>query len=214
MKHTVCISGCGGIAQVHAQVLSRMPNITVAACADIIPEKAQEMAARLHCRAYTSTEEMLEKEHPDAVHLCTPHYLHTPHALFAAQRGIAVFTEKPPVISFAQLEALEDAAGQVPIGVCFQNRFKPSVQLARKLLREEAYGPLLGLRAMVTWNRPSAYYEGNWRGTWETEGGCALINQAIHSLDLLVYLLGKPDITEATMCNHHLRGVIEAEDTV
>ena len=197
----------------HAKVLSELPDVEIAACADPVTEKAAALAEKYGCRSYSSTEEMLDREMPDAVHLCTPHYLHTPHALYAAERGIAVFSEKPPVISPEQLEQLKKAAEKVPVSVCFQNRTNPSVRFIRKALEESSFGRLLGLRAFVTWSRGGAYYENNWRGSFSTEGGGALINQAIHTLDLAVYLLGMPDITEAAMANRHLRGVIETEDT-
>lgn len=214
MNKKVCIVGCGGIAQVHARVLSELPGVTFAACADILPEKAEALSKQYGCRAYSCMEEMLEKERPDAVHLCTPHYLHTPEALYAAERNIAVLSEKPPVISRKQLAALEKAAEKVPVGVCFQNRYNPVVRRLRDILEDKSFGSLTGLRAFMTWKRDENYYHQNWRGSFETEGGSALINQAVHSLDLLVTLLGCPDTTEAMMANHHLRGVIDTEDTV
>lgn len=214
MDKKACIVGCGGIAQVHARVLSSLPGVRFTACADILPEKAEALEKQYGCRAYSSLEEMLEKERPDAVHLCTPHYLHTPEALYAAERGVAVLSEKPPAISFEQLRALEKAAEKVPVGVCFQNRYNPVIKKLREMLESRAFGELTGLRAFMTWKRGKEYYRENWRGSFQTEGGSALINQAVHSLDLLVTLLGRPDTVEAMMANHHLRGVIDTEDTV
>ena len=215
MALQVGIVGCGGIAQVHSKVIAQLPNLHLAACADIRPERAAAMAEKYGCRAYESMEEMLEKEHLDAVHLCTPHYLHTPMACLAAEKGIPVFTEKPPVISREQWALLEEAAKKVPLGICFQNRYNPNVRAAQEIIASGEYGALKGARAMVTWHREAPYYlDSGWRGSWETEGGGALINQAIHTLDLLVRLLGKPEKVEAHMANHHLSGVIEVEDTV
>lgn len=211
----VGIVGCGGIAQVHAAVLHQLPDTAIAACADIIPERAQALASKYGCRAYSSMEDMLDNEKLDSVHLCTPHALHTPMALAAAERGIAVFTEKPPVISREQWKQLEQAARLVPLGVCFQNRYNPNVQAVQRILETRQYGALLGARAFVTWHREAAYYhDSGWRGAWATEGGSALINQAIHTLDLLVRMMGPAEQVEAHMANHHLRGVIETEDTV
>ena len=211
----VGIVGCGGIARVHAAVLHQLPDTNIAACADIIPERAEALAAQYGCRAYRSMEEMLDAERLDSVHLCTPHALHTPMAVAAARRGIAVFTEKPPVISHEQWTQLEQAAAQVPLGVCFQNRYNPNVQAAKDILETGQYGALTGARAFITWHRDESYYrDSGWRGAWATEGGSALINQAIHTLDLLVRLMGPADLAETHMVNHHLRGVIETEDTV
>ena len=211
----VGIVGCGGIAQVHAAVLDRLESTALAACADIVPERAGAMAAKYGCRAYASMEAMLSAEELDAVHLCTPHHLHAPMAEAAAGRGVAVFTEKPPVIDRSQWQQLRRAAALAPLGVCFQNRYRPNVRRLRQLLREETFGAPVGARAFVTWRREAPYYrDSGWRGTWATEGGGALINQSIHTLDLLVWLLGAPQAVEARLANHHLRGVIEVEDTV
>ena len=213
--YRVGIVGCGGIAAVHAAVLDRLEDTRLAACADILPRRAEEMAERYGARAYGSLEEMLAAEKLDAVHLCTPHDLHAPMAEAAAERGVAVLTEKPPVISADQWERLEKAAEKAPVGVCFQNRYNPNVREARRLIGSGAYGRVLGARAFVTWQRDGAYYtDSPWRGKWAREGGSALINQSIHTLDLLVTLLGGPGRAEGHMANRHLKNVIETEDTV
>ena len=165
--------------------------------------------------AYASLEEMLEKERPDVLHICTPHYLHVPMTAYALQRGIHVFCEKPPVISEEQLDALTRAAAEGPgrAGFCFQNRYNPGVLFIRELLASGRLGKVKGARGIVTWNRGEAYYtQSGWRGRLETEGGGALINQSIHTMDLLGVFLGKPVSVEAQTANHHLPGVIEVED--
>lgn len=210
----VGIIGCGGIAQVHAQVLSDWEETNLAACADIRPERARAMAEKYGCRAYGSMEEMLEKEHLDAVHLCTPHYLHPLMALEAAKRGVAVFTEKPPAIDEAGWQMIREAAAIRPLGICFQNRYNDNVRESLRILSAGTYGRLLGLRAFVTWNRTAQYYtSADWKGAWATEGGGALINQAVHTLDLAIGFLGLPEQVESTLRNHHLKGVTEVEDT-
>lgn len=206
----VGIIGCGGISAVHAQVIKGLENTELAACADVIPERA----ARYGCAAYTDWRELLEREKPDAVHLCTPHYLHPVMAAEAARRGVAVFTEKPPAIDASGWEQVKEAAIRVPVGVCFQNRYHPHIQSCLRFLWEGIYGELRGIRAFMTWNRTAEYYAAaDWKGKWATEGGGALINQAIHTLDLIVGFLGVPDQAEAALRNHHLRDAIEVEDT-
>lgn len=213
--YRVGIVGCGNICQVHSIVLDRLPQTQLVACADIRLERARAVAEKYHCNAYASLEEMLDHEQLDAVHLCTPHVLHTPMAELVASRGIAVFTEKPPVIDREQWAALEEVAKKVPLGICFQNRYNPNVQETRRIIESGEYGEVKGARAFVTWKREVPYYtESGWRGYWKTEGGGALMNQTIHTLDLLIYLLGKADFVEATLANHHLKNVIEVEDTV
>ena len=211
----VCVIGCGGIAQVHGAALSNMENVTLAACCDIVPEKAAAYAEKFHCTPYTDYETLLDKEQPDAVHLCTPHFLHTEMAERAAERGIHVFTEKPPVISWDEWERLQKAGEKVRIGVCVQNRYNPNNEKALSILASGEMGSVKGARACVFWDRGKYYYaSGDWRGKWATEGGGALINQSVHTLDLLLLFMGKPDIVSCHMANRRLQGIIEVEDTV
>ena len=209
------IVGCGGIAQVHGEVLHGLEGVELRAFADVRLQRAEAMAERYGGRAYSSLEEMLEHEKLDVLHLCTPHALHTPMAKLAAERGLQVFTEKPPVIDRAQWAEFQKLEGKTHVGVCFQNRYNRSVRLIRELLASGGTGKILGARAFVTWSRNAAYYtESGWRGALATEGGGVLINQSIHTLDLLVQFLGRASRVEASMGNHHLKHVIEVEDTL
>lgn len=209
------IIGCGTIAEVHAAVLHQMNNVTLTAFADIVPERAQDFQKRYGGAVYQSLEDMLEHENIDVLHICTPHYLHVPMIIYAVTHHVHAFSEKPPVISRDQLKRLFALQASQQYGFCFQNRYNASIFLARQMLASETAGKILGARGIVTWARDASYYtESNWRGKWETEGGGALINQSVHTMDLLVYLLGKPLEVEATMQNHHLKHVIEVEDTV
>ena len=216
----VGIVGCGGIAQVHAWVLDRLEDCKLTAVCDIIPEKAKAMADKYGVpaeRVYTSYEEMLESGSVEAVHICTPHYLHVPMAIEALSRDLTVFMEKPVVIDKAQWEALEQAvhSSKGRAGFCFQNRYNVTTQKLDELVGSGRYGKVLGGKAFVTWRRDVNYYEGSpWKGRWETEGGGSLINQSVHTLDLLLRYLGRPDIVEASMTNHHTADCIEVEDTV
>lgn len=210
----VGVVGCGGIAQVHGAVLQHLEGVELVACADIRPERAAAFAEKFGGKAYDSMEAMLEGEQLDAVHLCTPHYLHTPMVKLAVERGLHVFTEKPPVINWEQWEQLQELAkGPTRVGVCFQNRYNRSVGMLRDILASGKAGKVMGARAFVTWHREAPYYtESGWRGSLKTEGGGALINQSVHTLDLLGQFLGRADRVEAVMANHHLKGVIEVED--
>ena len=211
----VAIAGCGGIAQVHAQSLHAMPGVKLVACADIRRERADDMAAKYGLTAYDSVEAMLDEQKPDAVHICTPHPLHTPIAEMAAERGIAVFTEKPPVVTAEQWTRFEALGERIPVGICFQNRYNACVVRMKEILASPEAGKVLGARAFVTWKRLAPYYtDSGWRGTWETEGGGCLINQSIHTFDLLTWLLGDAQDVRGSMRNHSLPGVIEVEDTV
>ena len=110
----VGIVGCGGIAHVHAQVLEHMEDMELAAFADIRPERAEEFADRLGGNAYASLEAMLENEKLDALHICTPHYLHVPMAIEALEKGLDVVMEKPPAISKEQQAQLREVLEKHP----------------------------------------------------------------------------------------------------
>lgn len=209
------IVGCGGIAQVHGKVLHDFEGAELVACADIIPERAEKLAASYGGKAYSSLEEMLEKEQVDVLHICTPHYLHTPMMKYAVEKGLKVFTEKPPAMTFEQWDEFKKAAKDADVGICFQNRYNQSVQHIKKLMENGTTGAIKGVRAFVTWSRGESYYvDSGWRGSLKTEGGGVLINQSIHTLDLMVYLAGAPKWTDASCSNHHLKDVIEVEDTM
>lgn len=209
------IAGCGSIAQVHARALTEMPEAELIAFADIIPERAQAMAGKLGGRAYPSLEELLDHEQIDVLHICAPHYLHLPMAKEAARRGINVFTEKPPVIDRAQWAEFRQLEDKVRVGVCFQNRYNGGTKALRALLNSGRPGKILGARGFVTWRRDAPYYtESGWRGSLKTEGGGALINQAVHTLDLMSFFLGGGRVLGASLANRHLKGIIEVEDTL
>lgn len=214
------IVGCGNVAQVHARAIDALEDTVLVAVADICTEKAEEMAMRYGGKAYGSLEEMLETEQIDVLHICTPHYLHVPMTVQALKAGVHVFMEKPPVIDRVQWDILQqavrEAEGKACLGICFQNRFNDSVQYVKRQLAEGAYGRILGVRGMVTWNRGVEYYASNdWRGKLATEGGGALINQSIHTLDLMQYLIGeKPLSVKSSVAKLHLPEEIEVEDMV
>ena len=197
-----CLVGCGGIAAVHGSVLTSDIDTEFVAAADIKPEKAQTYAENFHTKPYPSLESMLDAEKPDVLHICTPHYLHVPMTIYALERNINVFMEKPPAISFDQLEELKKAAAksEAQLGFCYQNRYNASIRAAKDLIDSGKAGKVLGARAS--------------RGSLKTEGGGVLINQSVHTQDLLCFLLGDPTTVDATMTNHHLKNVIEVEDTL
>ena len=209
------IVGCGTIAEVHAACLNQIEKCKLVAFADIRMERAEDFAGRYNGRAYASMEDMLLHEQPDVIHICTPHYLHVPMAIYALEHGVDVLMEKPPAISGEQWEGLKETVKitEKRIGICFQNRYNKSVQYVKQLLAEGTAGRILGARGIVTWYRDAPYYtESGWRGDLATEGGGALINQSIHTLDLLGYFLGRPIWVDASMANHHLKKIIEVED--
>lgn len=215
----VGIIGCGGIAQVHGWVLQNMENAELAAVCDVEKEKAEALSKRYGggaAQVYTDWHMLCESD-AEVVHICTPHYLHAPMATELLRHGKSVFMEKPCAISREQFEELRREVALHPrkLGFCFQNRYNETTSAVDRMIAEGKIGTVIGGRAFVTWRRDEAYYEGSpWKGMLTTEGGGALINQSIHTLDLLLRYLGMPEQVEANYTNHHLKGIIEVEDTV
>lgn len=215
----VGLIGCGNIARVHGWVLQNMENAELVAACDVVEEKATAFTEQYggeKTKVYTDWRELCESD-VDVVHICTPHYLHAPMAAELLRWGKAVFMEKPCTISreqFAELKQ-EDTLHPGKLGFCFQNRYNETTLAMDRMIVEGKIGKVKGGRAFVTWRRDEDYYADSlWKGRWETEGGGALINQSIHTLDLLLRYLGNPEEVAATLSNHHLKERIEVEDTV
>ncbi len=212
----VAVVGCGAISENHILPLSERKDVEIVALVDVKTDRAEEKRAQYapDAHVYADYATMLEKEKPDAVHICTPHYLHASMAIEAMERGIAVFLEKPLAIRDEEIDRLLETERRTNARVCvsFQNRFLPRTQELLRLV--EAHGGAKGCFGQVVWDRDEQYYlESGWRGFYATEGGGVMINQAIHTLDLALLLLGEPTELEATTANRHLRGKIEVEDT-
>lgn len=211
------VIGCGAISVSHLMAIRESGMAEAVALCDIRPERAQEKrtAYAPNARLFTDWEEMLSAMPDiDVVHICTPHYQHAPMAAKALAAGKHVFLEKPVGISEEDIHTLavaeKNAKGK--LCVCFQNRFNDATLLLDELAGR--YGTPLGARAFVNWYREEKYYlESGWRGFYETEGGGVMINQAIHTLDLMLRYLGTPEKLSATVANHHLSGKIDVEDS-
>lgn len=206
--------GCGGIGRVHETALRQLPDAEWVALCDLRPDRARAFSPDLP--AYADAETMLRETRPDVVHLCTPHPFHVPLTLLALRYGAHVLTEKPPAISPASWQTLLDAArgSDRQVGVCFQNRYNTATRFVRDGLQGGDWGRLLGARAFLTWQRERAYYtESGWRGKLATEGGGVLLNQAVHTLDLLVWLMDGYQSAEAGFATHYLKDALDVEDT-
>ena len=212
----VALIGCGNISKKHLEALAALNGVSLCAAADIRPERAEAVCAQYGGCAYADYKDMLQKEVPDSVHICTPHDLHVPMALDTLNAGCHVFCEKPAAISLEDLQTLQAAQKKSgkQVGVWFQNRCNTGAKEAKRLLEAGTYGKLLAIRASVDWCRGADYYSDDWHGKKEREGGGVLINQAIHTLDLLQYFAASPAVSvQAHTANDHLKGVIDVEDT-
>ena len=210
----VAVVGCGAISGNHIRAIQSAEQQICALC-DIETAQAQKRADQFGLAdvpIYNDYQTMLAQEHPDVVHICTPHDLHAPMILQALERNIHVLCEKPLCITLDQLRAVCEASerSSAQVGVCHQNRYEPRMLHLKKLAED-------GIKAgfgSVVWNRDAAYYRsGAWRGTAEREGGGVLINQALHTLDLMQWICGFPTHVIAHTQNNLLKNEIEVEDT-
>jgi len=181
---------------------------------DILPEKALALAKAYPSEMYTDAAEMLRSTDIDVVLVLTPSGLHAEIGIEAARVGKHVLVEKPMDISLANADALLEAgkAAGVKLGVISQHRFDPAVAALKNAADAGRLGQLNFGAAHTKWYRSQEYYDsGDWRGTWAMDGGGALMNQSIHYVDLLQYIVGPvEEISAYTATRAHAR--IEVED--
>lgn len=215
-KQRVGIIGCGNIFPMHAKSIQLSGLAEVVAVCDVKEDRVRKAATAYNCEAYLDYHEMLEKASLDVVHICTPHYLHAPMTIAAANAGKHVLTEKPMSITVADGEAMVEACERngVLLGVIFQNRYNPGSLLIKEELKSGRLGRILGAKCSVTWKRTDEYYsKSDWKGTWAMEGGGVVIDQAIHTLDLLRWFVDEEiDYVDASISNR-AHEIIEVEDS-
>jgi predicted dehydrogenase len=188
------IVGCGKVGHLHAKALRHAPeSVFVAVCGRDLA-RTQQFAALYKVKAYCDVEEMISNEGVQAITICTPHPLHALHAIKAAKAGVHVLIEKPLASSLEDCDAILNAAKEhgVKLGVISQRRFYAPCARVKKTIEDGKLGhPILGSVAMYGW-RDEAYYRSDpWRGSWQSEGGGVLVNQAPHQLDLLQWYMGE-----------------------
>ena len=196
----VAVIGLGDVSVVHLAAIEKL-GVTLAGVCD----------SRGDHRAF------LDEVRPDVVHICTPHDQHVPIALAALERGVNVLLEKPVAHTVEEADRLVAAAKDHPdlkIGVCLQNRYNLTAQAARSFLSSGELGAVIGGSASVLWHRDEAYYAARpWRGVRARSGGGVLINQAIHTLDLLQWLLGDVAGVAGSAARHGDIPGTDVEDT-
>lgn len=213
--------GCGRIAPNHiAAAWSNRERLEIAAVCDILPEHCEKVLAQLpeetcsEIKRYTDYQEMLSETQPELVAIATESGKHAQIALDCIAAGCNVIIEKPIALSIADADAIIAAAKAKGVKVCtsHQNRFNKAVQRMRAELEVGHFGKLLHGTAHIIWNRGRSYYEqAPWRGTWAQDGG-TLMNQCIHNIDLLRWMMGG-DVDEVFAYTDNLQhDYIEAED--
>ena len=210
------VIGAGNIAVIHGQAIAAMgAGVKLRAFLARNPERVQALAGRFGAEAMTDAERFFARPDIQVVVIGTPSGTHADLGMQAAAAGKHVMVEKPIDVTVERAQALIDACARhgVRLGVIFQSRFMPAVALIKQAIDRGRLGQLYVVDAYVKWFRTQAYYEAaRWRGTKALDGGGALINQAIHTVDLAQHFAGPAaSVYGITQRRHH--PYIEAEDT-
>jgi len=206
----VGLAGCGQVAHKHVMALRQLPGAILSGVYDPDLDRAETFSRRYNIPYFTSYQDLLASG-IDAVAICSPSWLHASMGIEAAEKGIHVVVEKPMALTLEEADNLIAACedNKVVLTVVLQNRFKPAVKLLRSAVEAGRFGKLSHGSAIVRWNRNREYYLNNpWRERKELGGG-ALINQAIHNLDLLLWMMGSPSSVFAYTANRVSPGSAE-----
>ena len=214
---TGAVIGCGTVSVVHLGAVTGLDGIDLVGVCDTDADRAAAVGGRYGVPWFTSHVELLATVGPEVVHVCTPHDQHVPVAIDCLGAGVAVLVEKPVGHTLAEAQRLVEQSRRHPdvkVGVCLQNRYNATTRAAKALLDSGEVGRVLGGSATVLWHRDPAYYEARpWRGRVRESGGGVLINQAIHTLDLMEWLLGDVVGVRGHTGRYGLDGVVDVEDT-
>ncbi len=204
--------GCGHIAAKHAQAIEKIAGARLLAVCDTNPDRTAPLREKYGAREYSDYQQLLQDPGIDVVNICTPSGMHAQMAVDAARAGKHVVVEKPIALSLGDADRIINECRQagVKLAVVHPNRFKPAVQALKKALDEGRFGTLTHGNATVRWNRNQEYFDRDaWRGTRDMDGG-VLMNQAIHNIDLLQWMMGP--VTEVFAYTTTRLRRIETED--
>lgn len=207
------IVGCGSVAHAHVLALRQIPNVEVVACYDVSFAKASDFAEKYGITPHADLDDFF-KEDLDVVSVCTPSGSRKEIVLKALRKKIHVITEKPLEVTLDAIDEMiaESERNGVVLSCILQTRFGDSQQKMKQILSEGTIGKVVLAEASVVWFRSQEYYDSsNWRGTWKYDGGGALMNQAIHTIDLLLWYMGEPKLVFGV--TKTLARKIEVEDT-
>jgi predicted dehydrogenase len=206
--------GAGNISDTHARAVREIRGAEVSAIYAPTRSHAEHLSARNGGTVYDTLERLLDHRPLDMVVIGSPSGLHAEHGIAAARRGLHVLVEKPIDVTTARADGLIEEATRagVTLGVIFQDRLKPDVRRLKALVESGRLGKPVLASARVKWYRPPAYYQGSrWRGTHALDGGGALMNQGVHTVDLLLWLFGPVRRVSARIATR--LHAIEVEDT-
>ncbi len=211
----IAIVGSGMISEFQAKAIEALPEARLAGFYDQVAELARKRAAQFGVRAYATLDDLLADAKVGAVSICTPSGAHLDPALAAASAGKHVMVEKPLEVTTARIDQILAACARagVTLGAIFPRRFQEASRLLKKAIEAGRFGTISLADVYIKWYRTQQYYDsGGWRGTWKLDGGGALMNQGIHGIDLLQWLMGGVDeVVGFTGTLSHEN--IEVEDT-
>ncbi|MGC1904142.1 MAG: Gfo/Idh/MocA family oxidoreductase [Candidatus Acidiferrum sp.] len=214
MPRHVGLIGGGNISETHARAALAIPDVAIAAIYGTNMQNIERLARDNGGKAFVDYNAFLAHRPMDLVMIGSPSGLHAQQGIDAAHRGIHVLTEKPIDITVARADELIAATRQanVKLGVMFQDRVKPDIRRLKHWVDSGALGKILFVDARVKWYRPPEYYgKSKWRGTLALDGGGALMNQGVHTVDLLLWVLG--DVARVQSRTATALHPIESEDT-
>jgi predicted dehydrogenase len=209
------VIGCGGIGNFHAKSINAAEGACLVAVCDIIEEKAIKFADKYGVKKiYTNYKEMLNDGEIDAVTIATPSGIHGEMCIAAADNNKHILCEKPIEITTEKINSLIEGVrkNKVKVACVFQRRFEKTFLTVKQAVMEDKLGKIVLADAYLKYYRDQAYYDsGIWRGTWELDGGGALMNQGVHGIDILLWLVG--DVESVTAITRTQLRKIEVEDT-
>ena len=213
----VGVIGCGAISVIHFDAIEKNSNAKLVSVCDVKQDVLKKTTDQYNCNGYIDYNEMLSSEDLDVVHICTPHYLHKEMIIKALALNINVISEKPVVMNMDEAEEVNTAleASTAKLAVSFQNRYNPTSVVMREYVDNNTLGKLVGIKGYVTWQRePESYYAASdWRGKTTTEGGSLIINQAIHTIDLVQWLGGELVKVDGSHSIKAFNDYIDTDDT-
>lgn len=227
-QYKIAIIGIGAIAGMHARAIADIPGTKLVSASCRTEDKGRKFSDQFNCRWFADYETMLDQEKPDIVTICTPSGAHLEPTLACAKRGIHVLCEKPLEISTARVDQMIDAckSAGVYLGGIFPQRFNPVVVALQEAAAAGRFGTLSVASSYVPWWREDAYYApSRWQGKLKLDGGGAMMNQSIHGVDAVQWIMGSAmndlapnanpvaEVFAFTGKRGHDPNLIEVEDT-
>jgi predicted dehydrogenase len=214
----IAVVGTGVVGELHVRSMKKLPNCQLVCVCDLENEKGKKALDKnsVSVPIYTDLLEMLKKEKLDSVHVCTPSGDHKGPVIAAMERGLNVLVEKPMEIQPDRIDEMVAVAKKrgVKLAGVFQNRWNEANRALRQAVRENRFGRISWAGVITPWYRTDQYYEeGGWRGTWKMDGGGAVMNQGVHQVDLMQWIVG-PVKTVSAYASSRIHPKIEVEDTL